>query len=317
MGGTRNWIGLAEALGPAEGRYFGAGYRRVEHRFAEAPLEWGGLHWGIVQYPHAWSLGADGAARSPHLSSVDAIVLPLHLCKQIDRPLLNAEKSVSWRVRRIELRAGGRPWTELDRVPLRLSEPPGSGANTSVAVAARVGNIRVRIELSQEGMGSRGINSEGTESALNCLVDLDSGPVAGDCQVRQSMTVQSELESKHDNWSVDANFDFGSTRECLQAVPSAIDYFVLMGQLTQALIYRTYAADRASVGNLWMRAINMTFPETSVTADAFQAVTSILGDAEHKVGHRDIRSLKIHSLTSHGVAAEALVAFSFNRAAGE
>lgn len=314
MGADGDWISLGEALGPAEGRYFSAGYRRVEHRLAEAGQKWEDLHCGVVQYPPDWSLDVDGTERIPHLSSVDAIVLPLLLCSQIDDQLqVGSAGSTSWRIRGVELRAGDRPWTELDQVPILVAEPPVWSSHDGVEVGARVGNIRVRIGLSEEKHDDHLAEGIDRHPYPNLLGDLRLGPAAGDCRVRQSTTALHGLESDHDRWASDFDRGHKGRREYPQAAPTAIDYFALMGQLTQALVYRTYATDRASIGNLWMRAIRMTFPESSVTADPFQATTTIIQNTEFKLAQQNIRSVKVLSRTSHGVSAEASVAISFNQ----
>lgn len=309
------WITLGDALGPAEGRYFGAGYRRVKHGCAGPGQKWSDLHYGTVQYPPDWSLDADGTARTPHLSSVDAIVLPLLLCMEIGQLPLG-RGSTFWRIRRVELRAGDRPWTELDQVPILLAERPHWSSRDDVEVGARVGNIRVRIGLLEEDQDDRVVESIGGHRLLNPLGDLGLGPAAGECRVRSSTTVLPGLESKHEKWASDFDARLKVVQEDPRPVPTAIDYFALMGQLTQALVYRTYATDRSSIGNLWMRGIRMTFPASSVTADPFQATTTIIQDMEFKLAQQTVRSVKVHARSSHGVSAEASVAIPFTRDAG-
>lgn len=308
MGGIGEWTDLSQALGPAEGRYFGAGYRRVEHQFPEPSSGWEGPRQGAVYYPADWSLDADGTQRTPHLSSVDAIVLPLLLCRHNDPLLADALKPASWRIQGIELKAGSSPWTDLGRVPVEVLSPPAWNAGFPVGIGAKVGNIRVRIDLSKEDQGGHGTKNDDRACSPNSIRDLRTGPAAGDCRVRQSAMMRPELHSVHEDWSSELDDNGKGSGE--ESLPTAIDYFVLMGQLTQALIYAAYATDRAHISNVWMRSIRMSLQETSLTSNPFQATTTLLRDAEIKVGKERIRSLTIQSRTSHGVSAEALVALT-------
>ncbi|MGO4583793.1 AvrD family protein [Arthrobacter sp. 2RAF6] len=313
MGVTRDWITLEAALGPAEGRYFGAGYKKVRHflePLPEAVPEPGARYHGLVQYPQGWSLNPDGSNRKPHLSSVDAIVLPLLVCEHLD-PAPDASDLTSWRVHSLGLRAGNTPWTDLDHVPIDLTQPPDLGGHSSAEISATVGNIRVRIALEPaNGIDLR--HSTTTRLSSKTIEGAQTVAAAGPCRVRYVKAGVPVLESEHEGCSQDAGCTKEDNGAGSQANSTPIEYLVLMGQLTQALIYEAHATNRAGIGNLWMRAIHMSIPASSSTGSRFQAQTTIIQDHSLEIDHRTIRSLKIRSQTSHGVWAEALVAFHFD-----
>lgn len=104
---------LEEALGPAAGRFFGAGYRTVKHKLEgerKDPDVFEGV--GHVSYPEDWSVREDGTRRTPHLSTIDAVTLPLQaISRTWHRP---PGEFVS----AIHLRAGSQPWLDLETVPV-------------------------------------------------------------------------------------------------------------------------------------------------------------------------------------------------------
>ncbi|MBU8580068.1 AvrD family protein, partial [Brevibacterium luteolum] len=113
-------ISLEDALGPASGRYFGAEYRHVHHELRDLRVAEELTAQGTVRYPSGWSMAEDGRERTPHLSTIDAVTLPL-----IALDAAGACSSNQY-VSRIVLRAGSRPWFALDGVPVKmqLERPP-------------------------------------------------------------------------------------------------------------------------------------------------------------------------------------------------
>ncbi|WP_428830934.1 AvrD family protein [Brevibacterium picturae] len=117
---------MDELLGPACGRLFGSGYRRVQHEFFAEPYQDEVKSMALtarVVYPHDWSLGSDGGARRPHLSTIDAVVLALMVLSRSARGRPWARHA---HVRRVVLRAGPEPWFQFSAVPLRLRRAPST-----------------------------------------------------------------------------------------------------------------------------------------------------------------------------------------------
>lgn len=134
-----------ELLGPAEERYFGAGYRAVRYAL-QAPIRSGSGETealGKVVYPPRWSVDRDGQPRAPHLSSVDAVALPIQLLERSASE--NALRALSnQRVGSLDLRAGTKPWLRIDTVPVSLTIVDRGPTQHLSALA---GNIRARIDL--------------------------------------------------------------------------------------------------------------------------------------------------------------------------
>lgn len=134
---------LEDVLGPSQGRFFGDGYRGVRHVLETAPetTEHAGAEWlARVSYPPNWSKDEAGISRRPHLSTVDAVVLPLKALDALDVEESDPSRLTTAHVSRIDLRAGSEPWFELDSVPLSIrrsetDESPADSAGTSAVRA--------------------------------------------------------------------------------------------------------------------------------------------------------------------------------------
>ena len=318
MGDATKRTSLEDELGPAAGRYFGFGYRQVMHEILpampEAATESPASAWtGCVIYPEAWSLNVDGTSREPHLSSVDAILLPL-LALQHAHAGGAGDDSLRRRwVRTARLRAGGASWDDLDHVPINFNSAPSLlGEQGDEDVVARVGNIRVGLTLTGD---------EGSDAASdNCQILGQLGSIyAGDyrrCWVESFVTNFDPHVLSLSSTHVFTSRDDGHGRLSPAAAPaettaSIVDYLVTMGQLTQALVYRAHKSTRSEVGNIWMRSLDIAIPARPLALPSqFQAVTRVVKDSVVCLGSRRMRTLQVTSKASHGVVAVANLAYA-------
>lgn len=297
MGELPGGTSLEDVLGPAEHRYFGGGYRQVVHEVTERD---GGLWNGRVTYPPLWSLGTGGAARHPHLSSVDALVLPLMALAQSRRHWASAARAEArcW-VRHVKIRAGSEPWEQLANVPITLDRSTHSVEEQRLEwCSSRVGNMRVDTELvvaagPRIAQGESICDLDYRDHVTSSVVELPEGPAR-------------ELRSRHE-LATGRN-----VRSCVQA--SAVDFLVTMGQLAQALVYRAHATDRGGVENLWMRRMAITVRGSRpVTPGRFDAVTTLGGERTVTVGDRAVRTMRVRSVASVGVEGVADLAYFTER----
>ncbi|WP_369523618.1 AvrD family protein [Micrococcus luteus] len=110
---------IEDVLGPAEGRFFGRGYLGVRHILQGDPTvnpSGSTTAMAEVRYPEAWSLDASGKTREPHLSTLDAVILPLlTLSQHRDSDFQCAYVS------RVDLHAGGTAWGNLANGPVTVT----------------------------------------------------------------------------------------------------------------------------------------------------------------------------------------------------
>lgn len=318
VGDATKRTSLEDELGPAAGRYFGFGYRQVTHEIlratpeatTESPLSAGT---GCVIYPEGWSLNVDGTSREPHLSSVDAILLPLLALQHANHGGAGDDSLRRRWVRTARLRAGGASWDELDRVPITFNSAPAVlSEQGDEDVVARVGNFRVGLALT---------GGEGPDAASdNCHgVGQLSSIYAGDyrrCWVESFVTDFDPRVLSLSSTHVFASRVDGDRRPSPAVAPagttaSIIDYLVTMGQLTQALVYRAHKSTRSEVGNIWMRSLDIAIPARPIGLPSqFQAVTRVAKDSVVCLGSRRMHTLQVTSQTSHGVMAVANLAYA-------
>ncbi|MGO4453566.1 AvrD family protein [Arthrobacter sp. RAF14] len=297
MGEKPGGTSLEEELGPAQHRYFGGGYRQVEHELTEDDDGEGASWEGRVTYPVLWSRGPGGAARQPHLSSVDALVLPLAaLAKARSRWLANGRMDSQYWVPYVRIRAGREPWDRLAEVPVTLEMSRRTLDGRALEwCAARVGNMKVDLGLAVAA--SRPSSDAGTISDLDyrghsitSSVDRLYGPVR-------------ELRSRH-------VLAVGASDRHASAHASAVDFLVTMGQLAQALVYRAQSTDRSRVGNLWMRTMTITVRSGGPIAPGpFDAVTTLDRQGTVVINGRPLRTVRVRSLASVGVEGVADLAY--------
>lgn len=153
MGADADWepTKIEALLGPRRGRFFGSGYREVRYELASAasPAKTMDVIWSAsAAYPPDWSRDPSGAPRDPHLSTIDAVVLPLRalgMTVKNEWPKLAQRRAY---VSSIELRAGGTPWLDLDTIPLSIcyrGPDPNDPSRNQHIFDAVTGNIRASI----------------------------------------------------------------------------------------------------------------------------------------------------------------------------
>ncbi len=301
--------GLEDLLGPADGRYFGAGHRKVTYGVAGAR----GADAdrvdvvGRVDYPSDWSLNSDGTPRLPHLSSVDAVVFAALAAKTL-LGQLSSDVESTW-IRGVELRGGAAPWLDLLRIPISMTVDHPDGFDPSLPVRAQIGNIRARLDL-----GTRAGSSSDLDPG-------DSWSVYGMPANRISPKTTIEVLER-DRGVLRACHEFEASPVKFAACPSGIeaaywpamtivDYLVTMGQLTQALVYEVSERGRGQMSNLWMRTMRIdgvAQPETLPT----QIITSTELRRDRIIDRPSgrIHDLRVVSLASNGVVAEATLAYT-------
>ncbi|MFK4762059.1 AvrD family protein [Microbacterium sp. ZW T5_45] len=307
--GTRS---IEDLLGPSEERYFAAGYRGVQYALEAARVGSSHLTKGVgrVAYPLHWSAGRNGTPATPHLSSVDAVVLSLQLA-EIASPSVSTLSLEDLRVGAIELRAGARPWLAVDAVPITLAVEPHA---ESCSLIGNVGNMRVRIELVRAVPSPRSVQlppPTANETVYGGLF--------------QSANAQSLIQSLDTNLGIlrgTHTIEVTSPRTPADGVeallwpsPTVIDYLVTMGQLTQALVYSSAGTTRSEAGSLWMRTMNIRIQgHPRPFPVRFDTTTTILHDRVLDRGGNRIHDVLVESSATSGVTARSTLAYEESHA---
>lgn len=214
--------GFDSFLGAARDRYLGDGHRRVGLRMGQLHVTdhhtvEGAAH---VTYPLDWSLKA-GVAREPHLSTVDA----MRVAEAVHTSLLSHQ--MPWLKlygyeRSLTVRAGARPCTALDSVPI-------------TSVVSRPDPTTVRLK---HVIGTLKVEAEWIRSEPPTVTDHDwrTGRVS-DVRLETDSRVSCFYERKN---------------ATLSSV-SFLEMMTLAAQMSQVALYRGHSEQRAQSGNMWMR----------------------------------------------------------------
>lgn len=294
-------------LGPAHKRYFGGGYRQVEYDVHVDPLTGDAIEslaaHGSVRYGAEWSI-VNGTTRTPHLSSIDAVVLPLLAFERVSR-LSGLDLSRAW-VQDVSLQAGTQPWLELDDVPITLGVHQNAD---EYRISSTAGNIRSRLVVALPQADT--LPSDEPFGAVESVYSHGFNHGTNETEV---------MVFDHDGLRVDARHRFGSgaLRLPLSGIESAyvpavtaIDYIAIIGQMAQALAYAAAHTQRIHVDNLWMRRLSghIGSPPMGVPDETI-STTRVVRHDELNRGSQCIHSLHVESALSNGVSASALLAFS-------
>jgi len=298
---------LGDVLGPAEDRYFGAGYRDVRYTLEDPTRGPGstGMASAIASaaYPERWSVGSDGSRRIPHLSSVDAIVLPLMVLEALTGSE-DRERLSSLYVESIELRAGPTPWENLDAVPIGLEL---SGNDQLRTLSGSVGNIRSRLTL-KRALGDGSVRPPKAEptTVYGGLFQSNTSRT----QSSQLVLAGPVLHASHQHMIERPLCAAPGVEADFWPAMTVIDYLVMMGQLTQGAVYSAGGTDRAHVGTLWMRTMKIALDGPPSRTPEFQSSTRLIRDRAIEHGGRRVHDVIVESSATTGVRARSSLAYN-------
>lgn len=302
-------VELDALLGDAGGRYFGSGYRRVRYG-SPADVEFrhdGTLRANVaVRYPAGWSTGAGGAPRAPHLSTLDAVILPIIVFDRVISELGSSTGKLH--VAAARLRSGPVPWTDLASVPVAVSVNGNEAGPWEIT--GTVGNMKVLIRL----QGSLDLRKRPTIEPLAPAATVYGGAF------RHAMTSSRLMRFEPDSRTLigehRTRWDAKHSRIETEGVESAwrpaltvIDHLAVMGQMAQSVIALSADSSRESMGTLWMRAVDIeTAEEPAAAPVTWMSRMTLVRDRELRSdGVHDVR---VQSTASTGVIVRASLAYT-------
>lgn len=308
---------LSAILGPETHRYFGAGYKGVTYDIDLDSQELGPD--GLVRvkvtanYPTHWSHDSGGAPRVAHLSSVDAIALPL---VALERTRGLSRLSDYW-VSRVEIRAPRAPVILLVGMQLELSVVGTPGASDMIEVIADVSGMRTRLRL-RRGREACRLRDPEPAGARDSVYSTGFRHVA----------IDSWLEDHADGAPVLAAHAFAAADDGpsvpMQGIessfsPSAsvIDLLVTVGQMNQAAIYAPLPVS-ARRGELWLRSMTIERDQPPLPLPTVaNSATRILRDRLHIRGQQRLHDLGTQCVIENMAAVRATLAYIEPLAASE
>lgn len=299
-----DWVSLEELLGPSADRYLSSGYKGVVYeldRGANTSLGW----LGRVRYPADWSRRRHGQRRGPHLSSIDAAVLPLlaleTLCSEVDGA---QERLPGHWLSSLSLRSLGPPWLDTSSVPVSLdgSSWPFHPANQVNTVRARVGNIGVAVTLECAGtsvkLGPRsGPSVFGGAYKQSHWQSHVAGRAAapGVFSSRHRMSVASSGDELP-RPGIEGDF---------WPAANILDYVSLLGQLGH-VVAGPKVQHRED--NLWLRSLNVEIPDPPGVREFGIESRLTRENVVERAGVR-IHDLHMEAVATHGVRVRGKLAY--------
>lgn len=303
---------IEDYLGPADNRFFGAGYRRATYALSPLTMNDASLSGSVgVSYPSDWSLKKQGVDLRPHLSTVDVMLLAAQFSDLIlaERVGLDAPgRSRSW-LRKIVLLAGTEPQEELDAIPVSarlVSTKPGAGEQQVTSlVDCRVGAMRAKCYVVHERSDTP------ISGGPSVVTDIDKvlGPAAsrywGGAYRADNQTI-TDVIGDVDELLIRARLGVGhagppATAGLGGGYPAPVtfvDAFVGMLQLTQVLLYQIDQVKRSETNTLWMQ-------QTTLQADAPSSHTGPDCGAEVAITRKNLLSINGHTWRDVDVSGSA------------
>lgn len=264
---------IDDILGAAEGRFFSAGFKRVEYQL-------GGVQVGTdaqgrpearasasLSYPANWSTKSPDVALRPHLSGIDATLFGISLCELLITHhfgLDDERRRRAW-LRGISIRAGSAPMENLADFPvsatLGKSQPaPGTENRQTSVIDCVIGTIKVRCEIDHEVVQTSA--AAGFYPTAADMLGPDEYRYYGSGFRERDHSI-ANLAFTPDRSGVTAEVTVQrGPREALlteglggQYGPSlsVLDSLVAMAQINQALVYLQDGIDRQDTNTLWLR----------------------------------------------------------------
>jgi len=314
-------------LGPASGRFFGAGFRRITHRLAELEIDHLDGHGRIraqagLSYPDDWSTKSTGSMR-PHLSSIDGLVIAVQLAEAylVHTYGLGLEQRRRMWLRAFDMRVAS-PQEDLARFAVQAIDggcagaAPGSRCDYVSTFQCLVGTIRVACAIEHDiasqtrGGGIYGLSAEilgdagrrhygeGYRQRTHRIADVASATDGR--RVRATIAV-SDSQNGPDDGLAGA---YGPS-------VSAVDCIVALAQLAQVLAYDIDGIEREASNTFWMRRLAMSSGTPLHPLDTcFDAVVDATSSRLLKIGPGFWRVLELSghlgAIQAQSSAAHAL-----------
>ncbi|AGB83998.1 AvrD [Serratia sp. FGI94] len=289
---------IDDYLGDGEHRFFGMGYRRVSYEIENISVSFkkkqGDEHKLTadlsVTYPVDWSKKKSGNL-TPHLSSVDVIILTARFCEvMLSQCYLYSpsENARTW-IKNIKLKAGTSAQEDLENIPVVMKMKTTSGDKENEEVLSsvfecKIGKMLARCEV--EHLNKDAAYQDTVYPSLSTLFDAPQKKYYGDLfkvrgqrltNIRYDRATQQVI-SEVKLTIPDGNQPTVGIEGAWQPMVTFVDCFVSHLQLSQILMYELDNIARADSETLWMlqTEISASSPARNVadTANMVATVTA-------------------------------------------
>lgn len=261
---------IDDLLGPKEGRFFGDGFKRVDHTLSNISFEFHQVGddpflgkgqisaKGNLIYPDDWSIKSNHFVR-PHLSTIDAIVFGSEIAESYLSNIFefrDIDLSSSL-IEKCQISAGSEPIENLEN--FKITGTYQNKKYSSKVVSAfklLVGNLKISLTISHLILGNQ-VNSE-----------INLGVLRGDVQNYNSLGYRNtdyylqNVNIQDDKIEYETRINRKTPTRGLEAnyfpFVTFIDAVILSGQISQAFLYHLDDISRNESNTLWMRKVSIT-----------------------------------------------------------
>ncbi|HHQ6628040.1 TPA: AvrD family protein [Serratia fonticola] len=327
MSSIQTFSSIDEILGPSENRFFSSGYRRSEHHISNLVLranteEKQHCLEAVVSlsYPRDWSVKNIGMDVTPHLSTIDMLVIAIqmietHLTCCFDLSQTELQKI---HIGEIAIHAGTKPQENLNDIPitatLRRSEPKHNDPYRFISTyECRVGLMRAVCQVEHPPSGSKKPKELRYRSIDDAVENMQNRYYTTGYKKQKHIlsNIILDLTNLTANADVEVLANGDDAYITLPQAASYIDVFVTCAQLAQTLLYSLDGLTRNETSTLWM--IRSHFSEGSESVNhemkskAFISESKIIELNGRKwrnaniigtLGNKDVRVTFAHALPS-------------------
>lgn len=259
-----------EILGPSENRFFSSGYRCSEHKVSNLAFPELGENNCCLEatvslfYPPNWSVKNVGMDVTPHLSTIDMLVLAMqmvetHLSFHFGLSMDDLDTNP---VNELAIHAGTKPQENLNDIPvslmLRRCEEKADDSSKKVSTyECRVGLMRAVCQIEHTFY-----RKDNNKIEINSLDNINIKKRYYGLGYKEQKHILSAVYLDMANLTADAQVEFIFSKEEAQVITpekvSYIDVFVTCAQLAQVLLYSLDGLSRSETSTLWMIRANFS-----------------------------------------------------------
>lgn len=263
-------------LGPAAGRFFGAGFKRVEYGTRYLSLSDNAVVSSVsLNYPTGWSKKIGRGELVPHLSTIDALAIAINLCQEVLRKKIE-NLDLLW-VKEISIRAGKKPEEDLRDIKAQMNEqstrvdPEG---NTHYLFSGHVGLMMLELEVIMPAGLDAGPDGEEAGNGYYAMGFKKRTQLIDDIIFDSPLKAISKLVVVDD----DPDMPRSGIQASYPHVVTPIDAFVSHLQIAQVLLYKLDDLKRGESNTLWMRTTHISAEDPAkCRATARLLVTELKG----------------------------------------
>ncbi|GAE29572.1 AvrD family protein [Alkalihalobacillus hemicellulosilyticus] len=286
------YANIDDILGEQCKRFFSSGYKLVQHQLEDIqvnPTIQSTSAQASIFYPSDWSKKTDDTDLKPHLSTLDAFVLSLHLNSLFISSIYNlneSQKKHIW-IRSVNMKSGSAALFNLEKIKvqtklIKTETSVDSLCGHLTTFKTQIENMTIEMVIDHYvgvyDFDAKRYNK--IEDAMNQVNSSYYGSYYREC-TRDLFDVQIDTEKEKISAWIKINYpDRTNISDGISSMYypfyTPIDTFVCAAQQIQALFYLLDGVKRINSNNLWMREIKYECKQPIYRPSGLKQTVSLL-----------------------------------------